>query len=508
MEYIDNEIQYLATDTSATIYWEKPEVFLEGRDSYQILLNDAIYGETDKTHSSLYGLEPDTEYMIQIILVRNSAEMARLGEIQIRTHSTKKVLDITKAPYGATGDGNTLNTDAIQRAIDACGADTMVYIPKGIFMTGALRLHSDMELYLEKGAVLQGTDRREDYLPLIPSRFEGTEMMCYSSLLNLGKLDRGGYHCHNVVIRGEGTIAGGGKKLAERIIAYETEHLKEYMRSLGDQLCECEKPETIPGRLRPRLINISSCRNVSISGLTLRDGPCWNVHMIYSENIVTDHCIFCSEGVWNGDGWDPDSSRNCTIFACTFYTGDDSIAVKSGKNPQGNEIGRPCEKIRIFDCVCKQGHGIAVGSEMSGGVRDVKIWDCDLSDSKWGIEIKGTEKRGGYVSDIHVRNCTVPRILFHAVSYNDDGIAAPTPPVFEKCSFTDVSVLGSIRVEGGGRENCAVIELCGFDKEGYELRDIVFSRVRMPDRKGSAETGQMILMKNCRNIQFTEMTVD
>lgn len=507
MECIDNEIQYLATDVSATVYWEKPKIFAEDSDWYRVLLNGVVYKEIDRTHISFCGLEQDMVYTVQILLVRNNMAVAKLGEKQIRTQRTKKVLDITTAPYGAVGDGHTLNTNAIQRAIDACSADSVVYIPKGVFLTGALRLHSDMELYLEKGAILQGTDRREDYLPLIPSRFEGTEMMCYSSLLNIGNLDRGNYNCYNVVIRGKGTIAGGGKKLAEKIIAYETEHLKDYILSLGGQLQECEKPETIPGRLRPRLINISSSRNVSISGLTLRDGPSWNVHMIYSENIVTDHCIFHSEGVWNGDGWDPDSSRNCTIFACTFYTGDDSIAIKSGKNPQGNEINRPCEKIRIFDCICKRGHGIAIGSEISGGVRDVKIWDCDLSDSKWGLEIKGTKKRGGYVSDVHVRNCIVPRILFHSVSYNDDGIAAPTPPVFEKCSFTDMLILGCIRDGEESKKDCTAIELCGFDKKGYEIRDVVFCRVQMSDRKGSVDKGQMISMRNCRNIQFVEMTV-
>lgn len=506
MDYIDNGIQFMASDTSVTVYWEKTEVFAEDTDCYRILLDGAVYGETKRTHFSFDGLEPDRSYTVQVMLVQDGVVTTGTRERQVHTQRTKKVLDITKAPYGAVGNGYTLNTNAIQRAIDACGVDAMVYIPEGIFLTGALRLHSDMELYLEKGAVLQGTDRREDYLPLIPSRFEGMEMLCYSSLLNLGELDRGGYNCHDVVIRGEGTIAGGGKSLAEAVITYETQHLKEYMLSLGDRICECERPETIPGRLRPRLINISSCRNVSISGITLRDGPCWNVHMIYSENIATDHCVFRSEGVWNGDGWDPDSSRNCTIFACTFYTGDDSIAVKSGKNPQGNEINRPCEHIRIFDCVCKSGHGIAIGSEMSGGVRDVRIWDCDLSDSKWGIEIKGTKKRGGYVSDIHVRNCVVPRILFHSVDYNDDGIAALAPPVFEKCSFTDVTVLGSIR-SGDGRENCTAVELCGFDQKGYELKDVRFCRVRMPNRKDSADNGQTIVMKNCRNIQFTDITV-
>lgn len=115
------------------------------------------------------------------------------------------------------------------------------------------------------------------------------------------------------------------------MMAAERERLKEYIHSLGDKVLECENANTIPGRARGRPIQICNAKNVRITGLTLQNGPGWNVHMIYSEQIVTDHCIFRSEDIWNGDGWDPDSSSGCTIFACTFYTGDDSVAIKSGK---------------------------------------------------------------------------------------------------------------------------------------------------------------------------------
>lgn len=100
--------------------------------------------------------------------------------------------------------------------------------------------------------------------------------------------------------------------------------------------------------------------------------------MVYCDNIQTDHCVFESEGVWNGDGWDPDSSTNCTLFASEFHTGDDAVAIKSGKNPEGNEIGRPCAHIKVFDCRIGYGHGICIGSEMSGGVEDVQIGTATL----------------------------------------------------------------------------------------------------------------------------------
>ena len=362
------------------------------------------------------------------------------------TGKAKRRIDVTAAPYNAVGDGNILNTVALQKALDDCKEGEVVYLPRGIYLTGALRMHSDMELYLEEGAVLQGTDRVEDYRPKIWSRFEGTELYCYSSLLNLGELDHEvGYNCCNVIIRGKGTIASGGRVLAERVIAVETENMKEQLEALGEQIKECENERTIPGRVRPRLINMSNCQNIILSGVTLRNGASWNVHMIYSDTIVTNHC--------------------------NFYTGDDSIAIKSGKNPEGNKIGRPTKHIRIFDCRCAYGHSITIGSEMSGGGEDVRIWDCDMSSSLFGIEIKGTWKRGGYVRNVHATDCKVTRVLLHSVGYNNDGIAADVQPYFEDCSFENLSISGKYydhyKEERG---YCDAIELIGFDEPGHELK--------------------------------------
>lgn len=489
MRTIDTVYSFM-TDESITLYWDKPDCSARG-DRYQVFLNRELYGDTDKTHYRIEGLEAEEEYVVQV----GSAE------IHLKTEKKKVLLDVTKAPYYAAGDGKTMNTQAIQRAIDDCTKDEAVYIPGGIFLTGALRLHSDMELYLEKEAVLQGTDRVEDYLPKIWSRFEGTELECYSSLLNLGTLDsKSGYNCRNVVIRGGGTIAGGGKSLAENVIEMEKKNLAAHLQDMGERINEYEKPETIPGRARPRLINMSNCQNITLSGVTLKNGASWNVHMIYSDSIVTNGCTFYSENVWNGDGWDPDSSTNCTIFDCTFYTGDDSIAVKSGKNPEGNEINRPSEHIRIFDCRSVCGHGITIGSEMSGGINDVAIWDCDMGRSIYGIEIKGTKKRGGYVRNILVKDCVTARILFHSVGYNDDGAGASAPPVFEQCTFENVDVLGEYLDKENQWTGCEAIELCGFDRSGYELKNIEFRNIRIgcPGR----ERKQAISLQFCENISF------
>ena len=489
------KMNWITHEDEIVLYWEKPESAQNIR--YEVLCNGKSIGETEKTHYSLTGLSSNTAYEIEI----KPLHFIRT----ITTLPAKKRLDVTKQPYCAVGDGSTMNTEALQQALDDCRADEMVYLPKGVYLTGALRLHSDMELYLEEGAVLQGTDRVEDYLPKIWSRFEGTELLCYSSLLNLGELNHDeGHNCCNVVIRGKGTIASGGRTLAERVIEVERDNLKEYLEKLGDKIRECEKPETIPGRVRPRLINMSNCHNIVLSGVSLRNGASWNVHMIYSDTIVTNNCIFYSENVWNGDGWDPDSSTNCTLFDCTFYTGDDSVAIKSGKNPEGNKIGRPTKHICIFDCYAAFGHGITIGSEMSGGVEDVRIWDCDMSDSLCGIEIKGTKKRGGYVRDVHVSDCKTARIMFHSVGYNDDGIAASKPPCFENCSFENVTISG--RYYDRHKEEkayCDAIELVGFDELGHEIKNITFRKVTIGIPKESRR--QNISLQLCENITFEDI---
>lgn len=484
-----NSIHSLVTDTSITIWWEKPAL---PPSRYQIFLDDTLTQTTDKTHTFLSGLTADHLYIIRI-------EPLNL-KLELRTSAARRRLDVTKAPYFASGDGNTMNTHTLQQAIDSCGKDDVVYFPAGIYMTGALRLHSNMEIYLEEGAVLQGTDNPEDYLPRIHSRFEGTEMECYSSLLNLGELDHtSGPNCENVLIHGHGTIASGGQSLGLRIIEEEKIRLKDYLESLGDKIKECENDNTIPGRVRPRLINLSNCRNVRISGLTLKNGACWNVHMIYCDGITTDHCTFLSEGVWNGDGWDPDSSVNCTLFASEFYTGDDAVAIKSGKNPEGNAIGRPCEHIRVFDCYSAFGHGICIGSEMSGGVNDVKIWDCDLQHSMSGLEIKGTKKRGGYVRNIQVSGCTLPRVQIHAVGYNDDGIGAPVPPVFEDCLFEDLHLTGLYQdCHGDGKKHpCPAITLEGFDMPDHAVKNITFRNITL-----ASGMQQNIVLSCCSGIHF------
>lgn len=497
-------IQFRATEDELTLFWDRP-VGATGNTTYLVYINQELKLKTEKNHAYIKYLDADTGYGVRIEVMDDSETF---GTIFARTLPVKRRVNVCEAPYKAVGDGRTLNTKAIQRAIDACGPGDILFFPEGKFLTGALKMHSDMDIYVSRDAVIQGSENPADYLPKIHSRFEGYEMECYQSLFNFGTLNHeAGFNCENIIIRGEGSIMGGGKELAKAIARDETERLKDYIASLGEKIKEYEKPETLASRARGRLINLSNCNNVWIHGLTLGFGPAWNIHFIYSSNVYTDACTIRSEGVWNGDGWDPDSSTDSSIFNCDFYTEDDSVAIKSGKNPEGNIINRPTKNIKVFDCITHFGHGICMGSEMSGGIDGVKIWNCELGPTWSGVEIKATKKRGGYVRNIEVSDCLASHLQMHSVGYNDDGVGAEFPPILENCRFERLHLLNRYLDNNNGKNEwhaCVSIDLQGFDEPGYEIKNIYLKDIEIEN--ASIDYRGSILMKYCKNITIENIS--
>jgi len=491
----------IAFEDEIILYWDKEWELCE-KPLYRIILDGKEAGNTQKTHFELKKLLPGTEYNITVERIcREKNEVKRIFSDIVSTPCAKNRIDITKAPYFAVGDGVAKNTAAIQKALDDCTENDCVYIPEGVFLTGALDVHSDTEIYIEKNAVLQGTACVEDYLPKIKSRFEGIEMMCYRSLLNLGRLDRNPtYNCKNIVIRGKGSITGGGSELAENTLNTERTILKEYLEKNRDYVATCENENTIPGRARGRLVCMNNCEGIVISGLTLGYGASWNIHMIYSKNIVVCGCVIESLGVWNGDGWDPDSSENCCLFNTELRTHDNGIAIKSGKNPEGNIIDRPSRNIRVFDCFGK--NGVSVGSEISGGVDGVYVWDCDFSKCM-GMNIKTTVKRGGYIKNVRMKDCDCLSIYVRTkLDYNNDGEGAEELTELCNYSFENISLYAdpsdSFAEEANIRKYPVFIE--GFeDEEGY-VKNVSFKNIKVIKSGDDAADGFFI--KNTKNISF------
>jgi hypothetical protein len=313
--------------------------------------------------------------------------------------------------------------------------------------------------------VLKGSTAVADYEPLILNRFEGWELETYASLITAGRLDHSGpANVRNISIRGGGRISGGGQALAEAMIA---------ARGL---------------RGRGRLICLMNAANVEIQGLTLDEPPCWTLHYIYSEN-VSCHGLTIRSEVRNGDGIDPDSSRDSYIFNCTFDTGDDCIAIKSGKNPEGNTVNRPTENVQIVDCHFVRGHGISIGSEISGGVRGVLVEDCVAGDLLNGLQIKATKDRGNIVEDVTVRDCDLRMIsILTALSYNNDGEPAPEPPYFRNIRFLNLDL-------SKANPSKPVIIVNGFDAQGHRTKNVSFENIVLP-------AGARVTVDQCEDVVF------
>lgn len=438
------------SSSSATLLWDKPEDYAS-IVRYHIILNGKSIATSTKCNYRLVNLLPAKTYLGVIKAEYKDGKQVAIGNgIKFATRQAGKILNITA--YGAKGDSLTLNTKSIQTAIDACPKGGTVYIPKGVFKTGALFLKSYMTLEIAKGGVLKGSGDVNDYMPYIRNRFEGWEMDTYASLLNAGKMDnKGGYSVEQLSIKGEGTISGGSGKLGKEMID------KGGMRSRG------------------RLILLMNCKDVEIQGLNIQDSPSWTIHYIYSKNI-TCHDLKISSTARNGDGLDPDSSEDSYIFNCSFSTGDDCIAIKSGKNPEGYQIGKPTKNVRITNCDFSRGHGISIGSEMSGGVSDVLVQDCTAGKLLHGMQIKGTKDRGGYVKNVTVADCQLLKItIFSSINYNNDGAAAPVIPTFENFVFRNIDLKKASVTE-------PVIIVNGFEQLPDHLRNLTFSNILVPDK--------------------------
>jgi exo-poly-alpha-galacturonosidase len=235
-----------------------------------------------------------------------------------------------------------------------------------------------------------------------------------------------------------------------------------------------------------------NCEDVSLSNLTIKEPPCWTVHYIYSDNITCNNLNIITAGIRNGDGIDPDSSTDSYIFNCTFDTGDDCIAIKSGKNPEGFFVGKPTKNVRITDCDFKRGHGISIGSEMSGGVSDVLVQDCKAGALLHGMQIKGTKERGGYVKNVTVADCQLLQItVFSSVNYNNDGEAAPQVPTFEHFVFKNIDLSKASLKE-------PVIDINGFKDPAHRLKNVTFTNITLPENA-------KVVINDAEQVKFTDV---
>ena len=468
-------MKYFSFAHQITVYWLYDQYVENGE--YTFYLDDKECGKSNKTHFTFDGLDADKEYEISVY---NHGVL--FDKRKIKTQKEKEIINVMELDPSIDNEGETLVTKKIQAVLDKANKDNVIYFPKGEYLCGALFVKSNTEIYLEEDANIKGSIDPSDYLPMIASRFEGIELDCYASLINIGKMNHeDGYTTSNVIIRGKGSIIGGGRELCENIIAKE-------LPLRGDRLNA--------GRRRNRLINISNSENIIIEGLYLGYSSSWNIHMIYSSNVITTNCKIESKHYHNGDGWDPDSSSNCTLFNCEFDVGDDLVAIKSGKNPEGNIVNIPCHDINVFDCHSTHSHGIAVGSEMSGGIYNVFVYDCDLTNSMLGLHIKATRKRGGYVRNVVFNNCKAPLICVEGnVTYNDDGEGA-NMPYFKDFKFINSTLSG---ISQDCLDNIKIkphISIIGYQEDESKVSNIELRNITLLENNND----QKIVVEHCQNV--------
>ncbi|MGO9231305.1 MAG: glycoside hydrolase family 28 protein [Bryobacteraceae bacterium] len=345
-----------------------------------------------------------------------------------------RVFDITQ--FGAREGGKIKATESIRNAIQACSkaGGGRVRIPAGVFLTGTIHLASNVNLHLEDGATLRFSQDPKDYLPVVLTRFESTECMNYSPFLYA-------FEQSNIAVTGSGTLDGGAD--ADHWWSWKRDYSRGPQPASSDNralLAQGEKDVPVSQRvygegatLRPNFVQPYRCSNVLIEGVTVLNSPMWEINPVLCKNVTVRNLKINSHGP-NNDGCDPECSTDVLIEGCEFDTGDDCIAIKSGRNRDGRRVNVPCENIVVRNCRMKDGHGgVSIGSEVSGGIRNVFMEhnNMDSPHLDRALRIKTNSHRGGELENFYFRNNTVGEVARGVIDidfYYAEGPGGPFTP--------------------------------------------------------------------------------
>ena len=448
--------------------------------------------------------------VIPLCLIANDEEKAWKQSTGIekqikKTSFPNRTYDITE--YGARPElPDEPCHDAINRAILECsqnGGGT-VLIPKGNFYTGPLTLKSDVNLHLEEGATLKFLTDPNLYYPAVLTRWEGID--CYNARPLIYA-----YGETNIAITGKGTIDGQGSNETwwpmcgarhygwkEGMIAQSQGGRQKLLMWAETATPVYQRVMSAEDGMRPQLINLYGCNTILIEGVTLLNSPFWVIHPLFCESLIVRGVHIFNRGP-NGDGCDPESCKNVLIEDCLFDTGDDCIAIKSGRNGDGRKWGIPSENIIVRDCKMKNGHGgVVIGSEISGGYKNLFVEDCEMDSPELdrAIRIKTNTCRGGIVEGVYVRNVTVGQCREAVLKINllyesNEPCDRSFPPVVRNVYLRNVTSNGSdygVLINGlPNTTNVYNINVadCQFDnvkKEGSSIsgaKDVKYTNLRV-----------------------------
>ncbi|MDC8829445.1 glycoside hydrolase family 28 protein [Alteromonas sp. chi3] len=362
------------------------------------------------------------------------------------------ITDLGARPGKGVNVGDYIEQAITQLAVAGGGK---VIIPAGEFYTGPVHLLSNINLHISEGAVLHFIADPELYKPYVYTRWEGTELMGYSPLIYA-------FEQTNVAITGKGTLEGGGSptqwwpwkgKWKEASWGDDPVENQKFTRDVLRQMAEDQVPVADrvfdDNYLRPPFIQPYRCKNVLIEGVTIKNSPFWLVNPVLSEN-VTVRDIHCDSHGPNSDGCDPESCTDVLIENCVFDTGDDCIAIKSGRNADGRRVAAPCQNILINNCQMKAGHGgVVIGSEISGGVKNLYAQHCEMSspDLDRGIRIKTNSIRGGHLQNLNYRYLRIGKVKDAIVInfYYEEGDVGQFMPKLEAITIENLHVVKARR---------------------------------------------------------------
>jgi exo-poly-alpha-galacturonosidase len=392
-----------------------------------------------------------------------------LTALILSTLAPARIQSILITDFGAIGDDKTCNTRAIQAAIDKCAADGggILVIPAGTFLTGSIFFKQAVDLHLEKDAVLKGSVDPNDY-PQVPTRWEGEEKVWTAALVNF-------FDMNDVDITGPGQIDGSGDAWMERY-PRDSRELK-----IG----------------RPRLIGIQNCRDVRVSGISMKNQACWGLFILYCENVLIENLtIRAAHNIISSDGIDVDSSKNVRIVGCDIDVNDDCIAIKSGKDEDGRRVNRPAENIIVEKCQFRYGHGgVSMGSEMSGGIRQVEIRNCIMEADNWApIRFKSQPSRGGVVEDIIYRDLVL-KDTRKAFEFNMSW--RMRPPL--KPPSDPLPVVRNVRIINVSGTTDNVGDMRGL--KDSPIRNVSFQNCHIKARQG-------FLLENVKDLDLSGLTIE
>ena len=344
--------------------------------------------------------------------------------------------------FGAVNDGQTLNTKAIADAINDVSekGGGKVIIPRGIWLTGPIILKSNINLYTEEGALVIFSSDKNLY-PLLETDFEGLNTVRCTSPIS-------GRNLENIALTGKGVYDGTGEawrpvkkeKLTEsqwRAIvksggvlsedgkiwypsSSSLEGQKRSTMNVPDKLAGKNNYEEIKDFLRPVMVSLLKCKSILFDGPVFQNSPAWCIHPLMCENLIIRNVTV--KNPWfsqNGDGLDIESCKNCLIYDSNFDVGDDAICLKSGKDKEGRKRGMPTENLIIRNCIVYHGHGgVTIGSEMSGGIRNVYVSGCTFLGTDVGLRFKSNRGRGGVVENLFFTDINMINIPTQAISFN------------------------------------------------------------------------------------------